>query len=98
MDFLEIGQKVGGFKFFNKGRDRKKMWDGVILQILQSLLQLLLQAANTKISKTHRLINKMLLCLSALLCLLGLVLPSPFSVADLFSVPGRSNPQNYLEF
>ena len=32
MDFLKIGQKgEGGFKFFfNKGRDRKKGWDGVI--------------------------------------------------------------------
>ena len=31
MDFLKIGQKGGGFNFFfNKGRDRKKGWDGVI--------------------------------------------------------------------
>ena len=32
MDFLRIGQKGGGDSifFFNKGRDRKKGWDGVI--------------------------------------------------------------------
>ena len=30
MDFLKIAQKEGDSIFFNKGRDRKKVWDGVI--------------------------------------------------------------------
>ena len=30
MDFLKIGQKGGIQFFFDKGRDRKKGWDGVI--------------------------------------------------------------------
>ena len=101
--------KRGGIQFFfNKGRDRKKRWDGVIMgggikkiykTFAISLKEtqtfkthktesykycIIIVGSNTKTSKTHRLINKMLLCLSALICLLQRVLPSPFSAADFF--------------
>ena len=46
-------------------------------------ISIIIAESNTKISKTHRLMNKML-CLSAFLCVLWLVLPSPFSVAEFF--------------
>ena len=36
MDFLKIAQKEGDSIFFNKGRDRKKAWDGVIKKIYKT--------------------------------------------------------------
>ena len=61
---------------------------------------IMIARSNTKILKTHRSMNKML-CLSALLGLLQLVLPSPFSAAEFFlflDTVLRKITQNFKQF